>query len=181
MKQSNINYKPKSQKYKNIPMKILSIIIIIIIIYHQPLNDLSKVTARKETRCDDFHILERISSTIWTNRKALHPTHINFVGALLLTYRPNNLNFGLGQRGQRNIFSGCQRRIIFFGNPCTYVEKWNLGSCLGLVTVKGRHLSHCMFIGRFCAANAFDGFFNITTHFLLTFYKLKSGDAVDEN
>ena len=68
-----------------IPMKITFIIIIIIIIYHQPLNDLSKVTARKETKCDDFHILERISSTIWTNRKAMHPTHINFVGALLLT------------------------------------------------------------------------------------------------
>ena len=45
-------------------MKIIFIIIFIIIIYHQHLNDLSKVTAVKETKCDDFHILERISSTI---------------------------------------------------------------------------------------------------------------------
>ena len=164
-----------------IPMKITFIIIIIIIIYHQPLNDLSKVTARKETKCDDFHILERISSTIWTNRKA--PYTYQLCWCFIVNYRPNTVNFGylgLLLKGKEIHFMDVKEGI-FFGNPCKNVEKWNLGSCLGLVTVKGRHLSHCMFIGRFCAASVFDGFFNITTHFFHTFYKLKSGDADVKN
>ena len=109
-------------------MKIIFIITFIILIYHQPLNDLSKVTARKETKCDDFHILERISSTIWTNRKAMHPTHINFVGALLLTHRPNTLNYGLLLKSREIYFMDVKEGIFFLKSmhKCKKVKSWNV-------------------------------------------------------
>ena len=176
MKQSNINHKPTSQKYKMIPMKIIFIISIIIIIYHQPLNDLSKVTARKETKCDDFHILERISSTIWTNRKAMHPTHINFVGALLLTHRPNTLNYGLLLKSREIYFMDVKEGIFFLKSmhKCKKVKSWNVS----WVGDSEREASITLHVYREVLCS--ERFWWILEHhdnFFLIFYTLKSGDA----
>ena len=118
-----------------------------------------------------FHYLNK--------QKSYAPYTYQLCWCFIVNYRPNTVNFGylgLLLKG-KEIHLWMSKKEYFFGNPYKNVEKWNLGSCLGLVTVKGRHLSHCMFIGRFCAASAFDGFLNITTHFFLIFYKLKSDDA----
>ena len=62
----------------------------------------------------------------------MHPTHINFVGALLLTHRPNTLNsgyLGLLSKGSEIYFLDVKKENIFFWKSmqkCRKVKSWNV-------------------------------------------------------